>query len=340
MKIACIGTGEIVERALLAPNRALGRPFDIEIVGRNRDRSRHLAETYGCESHGRDLEAVMGDPEIDAAYIALPNHMHAGCALVCMDKGKAVLVEKPLAVGGDEPERLALTAAQSGTLLVEAVMTEHHPWPDHVCDWLRGHPDASVTTRIAFDLGPHRLEKARLTDNVWFDTAPYWAHFLQRCGIELPACGVVRALTRTGSGYLSSIEIEACSGRRRISLSASHTDAFEVSHKLSDRDAGLTIPNFLRPAVGRSALGIDEQWGGSTKRVWIKGGNYYENQLLAFSKRLQLPSRPAIDARMVQRAAFVAALGQILLGCGTAPATFDLAARGCSPGDSPGAQIC
>jgi predicted dehydrogenase len=75
-------------------------------------------------------DALLADPEIDAVYIPLPNHMHAPWSLKALAAGKPVLCEKP--VGMDVAEIDALIAARdaSGLLAAEAFMIPHHPqWP-------------------------------------------------------------------------------------------------------------------------------------------------------------------------------------------------------------------
>ncbi len=55
-------------------------------------------------------EALVGDPAVDAIYVATPHHQHFPCALAAIEAGKHVLVEKPLALNAAEARKLAEAA--------------------------------------------------------------------------------------------------------------------------------------------------------------------------------------------------------------------------------------
>lgn len=82
----------------------------------------NIPKTYGS------YEELLFDPEIDAIYIALPNHMHVSWSIKALEAGKHVLCEKPIGLSGAEAKDL-LKAAQAKPHLkvMEAFMYRFHP---------------------------------------------------------------------------------------------------------------------------------------------------------------------------------------------------------------------
>lgn len=72
-------------------------------------------------------EALLADPEIDAIYIPLPNHLHVDWSIKALEAGKAVLCEKPVGMDVAEIDRLIAARDASGLLCAEAYMIVHHP---------------------------------------------------------------------------------------------------------------------------------------------------------------------------------------------------------------------
>jgi xylose dehydrogenase (NAD/NADP) len=71
--------------------------------------------------------ALLMDPQIDAIYIPLPNHLHHPWAIKALNAGKHVLCEKPLACSAKQAEEMVCAAEEAGRLLMEAFMYRFHP---------------------------------------------------------------------------------------------------------------------------------------------------------------------------------------------------------------------
>ncbi|MCT4607965.1 MAG: Gfo/Idh/MocA family oxidoreductase [Pelagimonas sp.] len=72
-------------------------------------------------------EALLADPQVDAVYIPLPNSLHVKWALLALEAGKHVLVEKPLAMQADQFDAVIAKRDETGLLAAEAYMVVHHP---------------------------------------------------------------------------------------------------------------------------------------------------------------------------------------------------------------------
>ncbi len=77
------------------------------------------ARAYGS------YQEMFADPEIDAVYNPLPNHLHVPITLAAARAGKHVLCEKPIAVTAKEAEELR--SAARDVIIAEALMILHHP---------------------------------------------------------------------------------------------------------------------------------------------------------------------------------------------------------------------
>lgn len=72
-------------------------------------------------------DALLADPEVDAVYIPLPNHLHVEWTRKAARAGKHVLTEKPIALAAAEIDGLIALRDASGLLVTEAYMIVHHP---------------------------------------------------------------------------------------------------------------------------------------------------------------------------------------------------------------------
>ena len=99
------------------------------IASRDESRARATADALGIPRAYGSYEALLADPEIEAIYNPLPNHLHVPLTLQAAAAGKHVLCEKPIALTADEAT--ALRAAAGKVLIAEAFMVRFHP------QWLR-----------------------------------------------------------------------------------------------------------------------------------------------------------------------------------------------------------
>ncbi|MBA2113165.1 Gfo/Idh/MocA family protein [Bremerella alba] len=100
----------------------------IGIASRSQESAQAAADKLNIPKAYGSYEALLEDPEIDAVYIPLPNHLHVPWAIKAMQAGKHVLCEKPIGLSVEEARHLADIAYQHPNLKVmEAFMYRHHP---------------------------------------------------------------------------------------------------------------------------------------------------------------------------------------------------------------------
>ncbi|MFW5735423.1 MAG: Gfo/Idh/MocA family protein [Oceanidesulfovibrio sp.] len=96
-------------------------------VGSDRSRAEDFADRLGAAKVYQSVDDMAEDPDIEAVWIASPNHMHKDHALALLVEGKHVLCEKPMAVTPDECEAMVEAAEDNGVLLSVGYHMRHHP---------------------------------------------------------------------------------------------------------------------------------------------------------------------------------------------------------------------
>src|SRR5213592_5198211 len=98
------------------------------IASRNLEKARAAATQLGILKAYGSYEELLADPEIDAIYNPLPNHLHVPWSIKALQAGKHVLCEKPIALTSAEGQTLVDTARQYPHMKVmEAFMYRFHP---------------------------------------------------------------------------------------------------------------------------------------------------------------------------------------------------------------------
>ena len=95
-----------------------------------------FADQYGIASAHEGYEALFADPDVDAVYIATPHTSHLQNASDALQRGKAVLCEKPVTVNAAECQQLIETAGESSTYLMEAMWTWFLPAIRTAKEWV------------------------------------------------------------------------------------------------------------------------------------------------------------------------------------------------------------
>ena len=97
------------------------------IASRDLARAEAAARALGIARAYGSYEELLGDTEIEAVYIPLPNHLHAPLSIQAAEAGKHVLCEKPIALSADEARGLIAARDRTGRRIEEAFMVRTHP---------------------------------------------------------------------------------------------------------------------------------------------------------------------------------------------------------------------
>ena len=121
-----IGTNFITAKVIAGARQ--DTRFELTAVcSRSIERAREFAQTHSIPSTFTSLEEMVTGNTVDAVYIATPNALHASQSILCMQHGKHVLCEKPLASNAAEARLMIDTANRHNVVLMEAMRTTLTP---------------------------------------------------------------------------------------------------------------------------------------------------------------------------------------------------------------------
>lgn len=96
-------------------------------VSRNHEKARDFAGKHGFDKAYGSYEEMAADANVDIVYIATPHSHHRDHAILCLNHGKAVLVEKAFALSAVQAKEMIESAHQNKAFLMEAFWTRLQP---------------------------------------------------------------------------------------------------------------------------------------------------------------------------------------------------------------------
>jgi predicted dehydrogenase len=121
-----IGPGAIVKRFMNDLPNCEGIKF-VAVASRSIQKAKEFADEYGFERYYGSYEELLNDKDVDVVYVATPHPFHKDQAIMCMNAGKSVLCEKPVAVNKDEIVEMVECARRNNVFFMEAMWTRHFP---------------------------------------------------------------------------------------------------------------------------------------------------------------------------------------------------------------------
>jgi predicted dehydrogenase len=131
VKWGVLGAASIAVRKVI-PTMQKGEWSEVTaIASREKKKAEEAARKLGVAKAYGSYEELLADPEIEAIYNPLPNHLHVAWSIKAAEAGKHVLCEKPLSLTVEEAKTLLAARNRTGVKMGEAFMVKTHP------QWLR-----------------------------------------------------------------------------------------------------------------------------------------------------------------------------------------------------------
>lgn len=179
-RIGIIGAGWIADKMAQAI-----APFkDMEIyaiASRSLDKAEEFAKEHGIPVAYGSYAELVSDPSVDLVYIATPHSHHYEHAMLALEHGKPVLVEKAFTANAAQAERLIKVAREKGIFITEAIWTRYMPMSHKVTEIMEsgiiGRPRVLTATLCYMMEEKERIVRADLCGGALLDLGVYSLNF-------------------------------------------------------------------------------------------------------------------------------------------------------------------
>jgi len=122
VRYAVVGSGHIAQAAILPAFAHAGENSKLVAIVSGDEVKRHgLKQKYGVPTHTyQQYDHLLSSGDVDAVFIALPNHLHADYAIRAAEQGVHILCEKPMAVTEEECRKMIRAAEKNKVKLMVA----------------------------------------------------------------------------------------------------------------------------------------------------------------------------------------------------------------------------
>lgn len=234
LKVALVGAGAFAIQHLDAI-AGLDEAVVVSLVDSDPRKAREVAARYGIARVGSELQEALAQPEIEAVMLCTPTPLHAAQAIACLQAGKHVLVEIPLADALDDAETVALWQQRTGLIAMCGHTRRFNPGHE----WVRRRIRSGQFSLRQLDVQTHFLRRTNTNalgqPRDWVDHL-LWHHaahtidlFLYQTGEELIAANVLQGPIHPSLGIAldMSIQLKSQSGALcTLSLSFNNAGPF------------------------------------------------------------------------------------------------------------------
>jgi predicted dehydrogenase len=263
----------------------------VAIASRDLGKARAAADRLGIAKAYGSYEELFADPDIDAIYNPLPNHLHVPMTVAAAKAGKHVLCEKPIALNAADAE--ALRRCPPDRIILEAFMVRFHPQWQRARDIIRsgelGEVRAINATFTYFNTDPANVRnQADIGGGGIMDIGCYpitAARYL----FESEPRRVVSLVERDpnfGTDRLASVLADFGNGRQLSFICSTQTAGHQRVQVLGSKAKLEIIIPFNAPADERTAITVDiggANDGSLARREILPAVDQYTEQAEAFA---------------------------------------------------------
>ncbi|MBQ3607542.1 MAG: Gfo/Idh/MocA family oxidoreductase [Bacteroidales bacterium] len=216
-KVGIIGAGWIAEK--MAEALAPLEDYCVHaIASRSLEKAEEFAGRWNIAKAYGSYEEMVADDEINLVYIATPHSHHFQHAMLALEHGRNVLVEKAFTANAQEAEILIRTAHEKGLFITEAIWTRYMPLSHKVKEVMEsgiiGEPRVLTATLCYMMEFKERIVRADLCGGALLDLGVYALNFARMYfGTDIVRTVTNVHLGPTGMDMHESISLSFADGR-------------------------------------------------------------------------------------------------------------------------------
>ena len=216
-KVGIIGAGWIAEK--MAEALAPLEDYCVHaIASRSLEKAEEFAGRWNIEKAYGSYEEMVADDEMDLVYIATPHSHHFQHAMLALEHGRNVLVEKAFTANAQEAETLIRTAHEKGLFITEAIWTRYMPLSHKVKEVMEsgiiGEPRVLTATLCYMMEFKERIVRAELCGGALLDLGVYALNFARMYfGTDIVRTVTNVHLGPTGMDMHESISLSFADGK-------------------------------------------------------------------------------------------------------------------------------
>lgn len=287
LRIGILGAATIAPTAVINPARGMDEVEITAIAARDPVKAARFAAKHGIPTVHQSYEALLSDKAVDAIYNPLPNGLHGAWTIAALQAGKHVLCEKPFTANADEAEQVALVAADTGLVAMEAFHYRYHGLTARALEIVAsgelgtvGHVAASFTIPLFKRDIRWRLD---LAGGSLMDVGCYAVHLVRTLAGEEPSVVSASAkLMSPGIDRWLEARLVFPDGRTgRITAAMASANLLSVSAEVVGSRGVMKVSNPVMPHLGHSIRVRTPQ--GTRKERVARNPSSYAAQLKAFA---------------------------------------------------------
>ena len=290
-----LSTAGIAQKALLpAFMRAENAIVKAIATGSDLAKAKEIAEKFQIEKVYDSYEKLLDDPNIDAVYIPLPNHLHKQWVIESAKKGKHILCEKPAALTAKDAAEMIQVCEENDVLFMEGFMYSFHPQHARVREIIQSGEIGRVTYMtgsFSFYLGEERRAanirmNAEKGGGSIYDIGCYAIHAIRNILEMEPETVQVHAVVDEKYGIdTDAVGHFTFSDGMRATFDCSFNAAMRHVYHIHGTEGTITVPRAFRPD-NFGGEGIIQLEKGDTVTTEIVRGDQYCLEIEQLSKAI------------------------------------------------------